>query len=1016
MGTKKLFCNDSCKSNLDVLDIFINPNENPQIVDTTEKPYTPNTNPISEETNKTHSLASCLLLHLNIQGSNLDKFVDLKISFDALKMDPKIVCLSEHWFNEDTVLGNCFDSYKLAAFYSRNVKGRGGVCIFTKNYISFKQRLDISSMSIEDAFECTAIETFDTGLGNSKKSVFIVIYRTPNAQNLKTFFSCFEKLLQHLEGEKYKNSIYISGDFNIDFLINNEKSVRFRTLFFSFGYEAMFGEPTRITPTSATCIDNIISNVSLDDKMCKLIDFGVSDHLGLTVGTFSEPVSAEKNKKFLSKRVINENSIRLMSDCLAEESWDSCLSERTCNGSFNEFFRVLYGCFLYNCPIKTKDVSRKEQKNAWVTIGIKVSSRRKRELYRESRHNSNPAFLQYFRKYKQIFRKVVQSAKRLYNLNLIKQSDNVTKTTWGIVKKELGLDFKEQTCPEVKINGEVITDPVVVASSLNNYFLGVADDFHSRVSISDSISSAKKYLLNNSQSFEFNFVSESLVISCIKKLKNKKSAGWDEIPAHVIKSLAPFIIKPLTHCINISLQTGSFPEKLKYAQIKPVFKKGDSMVLSNYRPVALLPVLSKVFEEVALMQLVPFLESNNLLNSNQFGFRKGKGTSDAIIDLVSEVVKALDESQRAIGVFCDLSKAFDCVRHDVLLEKLKLYGIAGSTFSWFKSYLSNRFQQVAITDSYSRHFSPWCPAVHGVPQGSKVGPLLFLLYINDLSVSVSSKIIQFADDTTIIVKAPSVSLAASKASTDISSMETWFKHNGLHLNCSKTHILHFHNHQLISGNVTVGLESGDLIDSTDTTKFLGLNINENLKWSDHLNQINSSLAKALFGLRVIFRTTGLNAALTVYHSYFMSRACYGIIAWGSSSIINSIFILQKKAIRILADVGPRSSCRPLFIEMKLLTIHAVYIYQICTFVKNNYSDFLVENHEHQYNTRHRDFLQYPLHRTTLYEKSPWYMGRKIFNHLPLGIKCEEGMKSFKKKLKMFLLSVCPYSINDFLES
>lgn len=278
-----------------------------------------------------------------------------------------------------------------------------------------KERLDISSMSIENSFECTAVETINNDIPNRKrKNIIVVIYRIPDDNNLSTFFSCFEKLLQHLEADKYKNCIYICGDFNIDMLVDDEKSCRFRMLLLSFGYKIIFNEPTRKTPTTATCIDNIITNnyLTFDESMCKTVDFGISDHLGQIICHKAEIVNSNV-KRYSSKRIISQENIRSLYNCLSAENWNNCMSQLTCNESFNVFFNTVYSSFVNNCPITTKVVNNNKGKSAWVTRGIKVSSRRKWELYKISRYNSNPAFMEYFKNYKRVFRKVVSAAKKV---------------------------------------------------------------------------------------------------------------------------------------------------------------------------------------------------------------------------------------------------------------------------------------------------------------------------------------------------------------------------------------------------------------------------------------------------------------------------------------------------------------------------------------------------------------------------------------------------------------------------
>ena len=209
----------------------------------------------------------------------------------------------------------------------------------------------------------------------------------------------------------------------------------------------------------------------------------------------------------------------------------------------------------------------------------------------------------------------------------------------------------------------------------------------------------------------------------------ESAAGWDELKPTVVKSIRKFIISPLAHICNLSFATGIFPDELKIANVVPIFKSGDEMVFSNYRPVSALPVFSKVIERLMYNRLLKYINENKLSYKYQFGFQKGKSTHMALIALIDKISEALENGDCVIGIFLDFSKAFDTIDHSILLQKLSFYGIQGVILSWFENYLSNRKQYVTYNGIKSKTEKVNC----GVPQGSILGLLLFLIYINDLS-------------------------------------------------------------------------------------------------------------------------------------------------------------------------------------------------------------------------------------------------------------------------------------------
>ena len=322
-------------------------------------------------------------------------------------------------------------------------------------------------------------------------------------------------------------------------------------------------------------------------------------------------------------------------------------------------------------------------------------------------------------------------------------------------------------------------------------------------------------------------VSEAEVMSIRRSLKPKGTSGYDGISSNILKQCVHTVIKPLTYICNLSLTTGVFPERCKPAIIRPICKKGDHSEITNYRPISLLPTISKILEKVMFNRLSQHLDSNNLLTSSQFWFRKNVHINDAIFFLLDNIITPLDQRKCMGGIFCDLTKAFDCVSHDILLNKLQHCGVRGVCLSWFQSYLANRKQKVCISANISKHetSSSWEEILSEVPQGSILGPLLFIIYLNDLPYGPhqENKTVIYADDVSVLLTASNEAELTTQISHMLDYLTEWFSVNGLILNTDKTNIMKFSpsNRQNNSFQFT---HHTKLLVAANNTKFLGLNL------------------------------------------------------------------------------------------------------------------------------------------------------------------------------------------------
>lgn len=947
-------------------------------------------------------------MHLNIQGIK-EKFEDLNILLNTWN-NINIICLNEHniKYSNKTIL-NKLTNYSLREGFFRNVS-RGGSCILVHNSLSCKIRSDLAVLNVEMIFEGSYIEIESLNL------VVISIYRIPGSDITKSFLGKLEKLFEMLQKEILKKRVIIAADFNINILADCSFSRDFTNIATRNGFRINIKESTRITKTSETCIDNILSSLNLDAASCYNIDLALSDHNALFMHipySFNlrkqKPINMERQTiRLFPVKQINPflNSLHCHMDSLVLNS--------TVDGNYKEFLTKFLLCMHEFFPTKQIKTKHSNYSKKWITNGIIVSSINKRKLHLLAKTSTNPLFLQYVKNYKQIFKKVVHRAKKSVNCEYILNSNNKSKAMWNVVKDELGLRARSQTDLKLEVEGKVIDNPIQVAELFNCQYSNVVDTLKLPKLINNSYLMYDGNQKNDSVYIKlFNFTNEVEVKRTIMSLRNSTSSGWDGIPTKLLKWSADIISGKLAKLINQSFSEGVFPHLLKFSEVVPIFKKGSCHEIQNYRPISLLSSVSKVFERLIHVRLMNYLELNNKLCNEQYGFRGNLSTQCALFSFVNNVLAALDESKFTAAVFCDLSKAFDCVNHELLVSKLEVLGVGGSAIELIKSYLLGRKQRTVITTSVKKSYSSWTDVKFGVPQGSVLGPLLFIAYINDLPIYFSNRKFNFtftlyADDTTTLIKRKTLSDLHNDVHEAIAKIGEWFMANGLLLNEDKTHILQF------TLNNSAHVSSAMLGKSTTKSlKFLGVHLDKNLRWTEHTEHLVKKLNSVKYALSILVKASSLDVCKTVYYAYVYSLLSYGIVLWGSSVGMQQVFISQKSIVRVLAKCSYKASCRPIFRNLKLLTVPSIFILEILKTVHKNPDTFQIYNFKHHYNTRHCSAFQYPAHNSKKYEKGPLYMGLKLYNKIPDCFK-DLPIKKFVSSIKNILIHKAYYSIDEFL--
>ena len=486
-----------------------------------------------------------------------------------------------------------------------------------------------------------------------------------------------------------------------------------------------------------------------------------------------------------------------------------------------------------------------------------------------------------------------------------------------------------------------------------------------------------------------------------------KAAGHDRIPISIIKKSIQIIAVPLAHIINLSISHGIVPDHMKIARVIPLFKGGDRSLFTNYRPISILPSFSKFLEKVVYNRLYNYLSKLEILCHNQFGFRKNHSTSLALIDLYEKISLALDRNEHAVGVFLDLSKAFDTVDHNILLDKLEHYGIRGVALDWVRSYLSNRLQFVQFNGQCSSPQTICC----SVPQGSILGPLFFLLYINDLNnVSSLVELILFADDTNLFMSHKDPVYLAASLNSELNKLSTWFKANKLSLNLKKTNFMLYKPRQKRYHFPMQVCINEQRIEQVKETVFLGVVLDEHLSWKPHISQVARKISKSIGVINRARFFLPKPCLKTLYYCLVYPYLHYCIIVWGSTYKTNlrRLVSLQKRVIRIISKSTFDSHSDPIFKELELLKLSDIRQLELGKLMFslnhsllppkfNNY--FSLNKQVHSYATRHANDFHLPSCRINLRKFSVSFQGPTYYNTIENDIKESNSLHLFKTKLK-----------------
>lgn len=922
-------------------------------------------------------------VHVNIQS--LVPKLDLVLTEFSTH---DILSFSESWLGrhvDDNLLR--LPGYKFPPFRrDRPDRQGGGVIVYVKDHINCKLRPDLNVGDIE----CVWIElTF-----RNKKTLYGTFYIPPNSPP-----RTWDELDESVDIAISTNcEVILTGDFNINQLSNNVASDRISSLKSRFSLHQLITSPTYFTEHSSSLLDLIlVSNPRsvLHSEVGAPLLNQVRYHLPV-IGTIDQPsrqTQTFKRKIFLYDRG-DYDSFRRQLNAV---DWDAMFVTRDVDTITEFITNTISDIADKNIPNKV--ISVRKDNPPWFTTKLKSVIRKKNRLHKKAKRTNLPSDWQKFRSFRNRCNKLVLNAKDDYYKNIsdkiLSESCN-SKNYWTLVKSLMNLDsFDGHAIPPIQVGDDIISDLKQKAGVFNDYFCSQSD-------LNDSDKPLPNIPNRRTIGLSNIVITEKEVEDILKILDTTKATGPDLLNPRLLKEACNILKYPLCKLFNLSLETGIFPSNWKIANVTPVFKKDSPSDYKNYRPISLISVLGKVMERCIYKHIHNYLVEHSIISSHQSGFTPGDSAINQLINITNEFGKALDQGKEIRVIFCDISKAFDRVWHKGLLRKLESIGINGTLLAWVTDYLSNRKQRVVINGCSS----DWRGIRAGVPQGSILGPLLFIIFINDIVYSIRSTIKLFADDTSLFLVVDDPAESAAILNSDLHKIHTWSKDWLVTFNPQKTETVTISRKVRKPPHPSLLMDDSVILETPDH-KHLGLLISNDGTWSKHIDMIINKSFKRINILRKFKFILDRRTLEKIYLTFIRPILEYADVIWDNTTVhlVNKIESVQIEAARIVTGGTRLVSFEKLYCETgweklkdRRETHRLTYFYKMTQQLAPQYLiDMVPRNlgNIHDHNTRNVSIIPPIRTNTALYSNYFLPATVRSWNLLPSSVKTSPSISAFK---------------------
>lgn len=959
------------------------------------------------------SIQGFTCLHINIRSVRKN-WIELEALLHGYLGIFDILLLSEVSVSNDCDVTSFFsiEGYNLFSNLRCGRSG-GGLFLYVKNSIHV-----IDSKNEFNSFE--GIECMLT-IENNVQIKLLAIYRPPNLSQ-RQFISEIEMIISK---SAIRNFVVV-GDVNIDLLKGDDTIAQsYENVLACHGFYKCITEATREEMrggmVTKTCIDHIFvrSNAKLINSAIATVK--LSDHYMVLSDIIFNDLSNSTGES------PNETCVKIREDVLLREltsfDWNSLLKIEDGNELYAKIVEAFELC--YDAATFTRKVSGRKPRvqKSWINKDIKNKLKERDKLFRKWKNCKNSLRQIYeieYKKYRNNLRKIIGQTKNTFYQEEFNNAKNDVKLTWQKINVVMG-KRKQQTVDEVLKNylGKKYSSNHIV-----NQF---SDSFVNDVTRMQHDCEIKTFIQNalpriELQSMRMPHVTGHDIYSIISEMNSNKSPGWDRIRVKDLKNVVDLVSPVIAKLINISLDTGVIPGHLKISIVKPVYKKGDHLLFSNYRPIVSLPSIEKSMERCVANCLICYLKDYHIINENQYGFQKGRSTADILVKFSDFIHENLNENKHVIALFIDFSKAFDTLNHSKLILALSKIGIRGPLLNWFKDYLHGRKFRVQMGEC----FSPLMSSDTGVPQGSILGPILYLIYVNEMFGCVTKcRMYMYADDTVLVASHVNLENARETMQSEFLNVLRWTHDNNLIINSTKTKLMHIcsplnklrsetiniisHSNACLHGSSQWTCNCIDKIENVDCHIYLGVHIDRFFTWQSHINSVCKRLRSVAFILYQIKYYLPLHLRRIVYFALVESIMSYGLLAWGnaSQSRLNGIRSIQDKILKSIAPpklVAVCDNINELYVDRNVLPFSKLFQFRLI--IKYFFDENFKLKHSNvakNASLRNKNKFIIPAFRNKHGKRVLNYLVPYVFNTLPSSLTCLKKYCSIKTKVKEFLL-------------